>query len=217
MKIAYTILMLALALPLPAAASVVTLDLNDVTVPNGRRSFIDANSDGTFDLYIQDYWSPVSFGSGYTSYITATGANGALVTSGGPIADGALIDGTLGWTYANQLTYKYFHDGTSYSLPTLSRRGDWIASDTTVRGYLGFSMVLADGTHYGWLDMTLDGTNVSVQLHSLGWEDVAGVGINAGSTESLAIPNVPLPASAPLLMGALAGFGALRRRRRVAA
>lgn len=211
MKIAYTILMLALALPLPAAASVVTVDLNDVTVPNNRNFNIDANSDGTYDLSLQDRFFYGSYAHSYENYIWAYGGNGSMVTSGAAIGRGTLIDGSLGWSTYNHLTYKY------YSPRTLSRRGDWIASDTTVRGYLGFSMVLADGTHYGWLDMTLDGTNVSVQLHSLGWEDVAGVGINAGSTESLAIPNVPLPASAPLLMGALAGFGALRRRRRVAA
>lgn len=204
-------LLTALALPLlaaPAAAAVVSVDYRNALVTNGGSRYIDLDGDRVNDLRINDYF--VSSGPARESAIQAFGLGGAEITGGAALAAGARIDETDAWVSFSRLSYKYYvptdPNVTSYS-------GAWVQSGDTVSGYLGFRFGLADGTHYGWLGLTVDGDG-SVRLGTLGWEDVAGAAIRAGSTQSLAdLPAVPLPATGLLLSGALALIACARRRR----
>ena len=80
-------------------------------------------------------------------------------------------------------------------------------------GYLGLSFVLNDGTHYGWVELTVTGNQFapSMTIHGYGYEDVAGVSIATGATGT----SVPEPGTLALAAaGALAAVGAGRARRR---
>ena len=88
-----------------------------------------------------------------------------------------------------------------------------------MRGYLGFRFFTFAtseepfGYRYGWLDLTVN-TDGSGVVHSFAYEDGLNVGILAGSTESLATPQVPLPATLPLLVVAAGGLAEIARLRR---
>lgn len=202
---------LALALPLiatPAAAAVVSVDYRNALVTNGGSRYIDLDGDRVNDLRINDYF--LNSGLARESAIQVFGLGGAEITGGAALSAGARIDASDAWLSYSRLAYKYYFpidpSRTSYS-------GAWVQSGDTVSGYLGFRFGLADGTHYGWLGLTVDGDG-SVRLGALGWEDVAERAIAAGSTESLAdLPAVPLPATGLLLSGALGLIAAARRRR----
>lgn len=206
-------LALALAagtLALPATAAVVTFDYGGVQLANNRSQTIDVNGDGTADLRISDYFDQRFAAS--DSAIQAWGLGTAQITGGAALEAGDLIDASESWMSYSRLSYRYINTANS----ALSKyTGAWVQSGATVSGYLGFNFNLADGIHYGWFSLTVDGDGW-VQLGTLGWEDVAGVAIVAGSTESQALPAVPLPAAAGLLFTALAALGGtagLRRRR----
>lgn len=74
-------------------------------------------------------------------------------------------------------------------------------------GYMGLSFVLNDGTHYGWVDLTVTGNQIAptMTIHGYGYEDVAGISIATGATGS----SVPEPGTLALAAaGALAAVGA---------
>ena len=83
-------------------------------------------------------------------------------------------------------------------------------------GYFGLSFLLNDGTHYGWVELTVTGNQFepSMTIHGYGYEDVAGVSIATGATGT----SVPEPGTLALAAaGALAAVGAGRARRRLTA
>ncbi|MEL6577715.1 MAG: VPLPA-CTERM sorting domain-containing protein, partial [Pseudomonadota bacterium] len=88
-----------------------------------------------------------------------------------------------------------------------------------VSGFLGLSLLIGGNRHFAWIEASVtedqDTGGLTVQISRSGFEDVPGVGILAGSTQSLAA--VPLPGSLLLLASGAVGLAALRRRRNGAA
>ena len=74
--------------------------------------------------------------------------------------------------------------------------------------FLGFR---SNNGHYGWLEVTWDSTTQVFELLGGAFEDVAGVGIEAG-----AVAAVPEPSGVLGTMGVLAAGAFVRRRRRPA-
>ncbi len=84
----------------------------------------------------------------------------------------------------------------------------------TSSGFIGFSFLNADTTVYGFVELNYNDDANTMELVRFAY-DVTGAPIEAGAAVSASA--VPEPASAPALMGLLAGsaaaFGARRRRR----
>jgi hypothetical protein len=106
-------------------------------------------------------------------------------------------------------TYRGFHnlDGGSFSMTG------------TDQGYVGFSFLSGGGTHYGWVELTVQANTTTdpyrLIVHGYGFEDSAGVSIVTGATGATRVPE---PGSLALAAaGGLAALGAGRRRRRAAA
>ncbi|MEM1150559.1 MAG: PEP-CTERM sorting domain-containing protein [Pseudomonadota bacterium] len=103
--------------------------------------------------------------------------------------------------------------GDTVTLADLSSN-DADFGEPDISGFLGLSLVLGGDTHFAWIEVSVteDSGVVTVQISRSGFEDVAGVGILAGSSETLA--PVPLPSSLLLLASGAVGLAALRRRRK---
>jgi hypothetical protein len=108
---------------------------------------------------------------------------GAEVT--GQLALDAVVDATTGWLACDCGFAAWDHD------------------------YLGFSFEDSDGTHYGWLRISVPGDFGPFVIHDYAYEDVAGAAIRVGQFA------VPEPGSLALLLGG--GVAALLARRRKAA
>jgi len=95
----------------------------------------------------------------------------------------------------------------------------WLSSQTLSSpwsnntGYVGFRSQQTDGTHYGWIKLTVNNANASsVTIDSFAYDTVAGQPITAGETGS----GIPEPAtSAALLALGSAGLVAYRQRRKL--
>lgn len=167
----------------------------------------DISNDGTNDLtLIADDSTPKDFDE---SFLTANLA-GSDLTNVNLLFDapgdsafeaGDIIDSTLsGTSLFPHLLYNEDGDG-SFGGPNAS-------------GFLGLEVTRNGVEHYAWVALAISGgaNNFVLSVTQSGFEDVAGVGIRAGSTDTLA--PVPAPASLLLLASGAAGLAALRRRRR---
>jgi len=74
------------------------------------------------------------------------------------------------------------------------------------RGIMGLYLDDVDGRHYGWADLSVNGSRNEVTLYSFAFSDTAGRGVYAGGGE------VPEPVTMGLL--ALGATGLLARRKR---
>jgi hypothetical protein len=132
---------------------------------------MDVNGDGTDDLRL-NYERTSS-----TAYSFLASRNGTLlanvVGAGSPVGAGATFQTTVS-----------IHGPGS---PPAQR-------------LFGFSLPLADGVHFGWIQTEYSG-NQSVTVRGWAYESVAGVSIGAGQ--------IPAPAAGLMLLPVLAG----RRRR----
>ncbi|MBE3640519.1 hypothetical protein, partial [Mangrovicoccus algicola] len=198
-----------LFVPASLPAAVLQADLGDRVLADNQGWRLDVDGDGRDDLYLRDYYSHRRYwGRSYSdSEIRAYGLGGTRISAGGALAAGTEIGARLGWTGQSRLADRY-----SGSIPGGSRySGSWVRSGASVTGHLGFALDGAGGTHYGWLNLTVDGDG-RVTLHGMAWEDVACLPIVAGRPETPAAPApVPLPASAGLIALGLAAQAAAGR------
>jgi hypothetical protein len=191
--------MLALGVGLTAAgdanAALVVTDIN-VTIPqDGTGLSIDLDGDLTNDFRIQTNVSDpdwiqaqvVDTKSGNAVSLLSFSPTYTSMLGAGDTVDASWFNGDSGFS------------GLSFgNLVGFDGNGPW--SLIGAHGFLGLQLDLADGIHYGWLEVT----HGSVIVGQMGYQTTA----NAGASI------VPLPASLPLLASGFAGLMALRCRRR---
>lgn len=198
----------------PASAAVVHVESATDLTKKDESIALDLNLDSVLDAYFSQTTTSSKASKGATTKTTTyavTAVGDTLLTGGGALVAGVLIDDTLSWSSSVTLGQ------SAKTASTYTYSGDWLTGGSTGTGYLGFSLTLADGVHYGWIEILLDAAAGTTSILSYAYETVAGQAILAGATVSEAatdIPAVPAPAAGALLLGALAAPLAVRRRKR---
>jgi hypothetical protein len=179
--------------------------------------FLDVNNDGINDFsFTADY-------DNKTDTVTALGSNMWLGTAGSsPGAPAPLTAGTeIGAD--SSAAYAFFGgtgilQQTEFVPETSSNKmkGPWPTNPGTA--YLGLEFSAADGTHYGWAQIsacTYDDTDTcdpssTMTIYDWAYQTSVGVGIQAGS-------GTPEPSTLSLFALGAAGLAAFRLRRKKAA
>jgi len=156
---------------------------------------LDLNNDGTDDFQLGDSfddYNPLWF------YAVGFGNNkhtGDWIGEAGSIVD----DSEPGWVGGEHLLVSWMlllDDGQAGV-------GAWLGQT----GYMGLQFDADDGTHFGWVHMTVYAEHPGMTIHSWAYETTPGVGIIAGA--------VPEPSSALLaVIGGLAAWNLRRCRKR---
>ena len=153
---------------------------------------MDLNKDGLGDFWFGDIddYTPLNF------VATCNGDN-AIANGSAPLPAGYSLDASTSW------------GGGVYTLDQwLVLYGQEIGGAGTwhgVTGYMGLQFEAADGTHYGWVNMTVYVEFPGMTIHDWAYESTPGTGIVAGA--------VPEPSSAILaILGAITAWN-LRRCR----
>lgn len=196
-----------------ASAAVIYTDSTVQTAGKTDSAGVDFNLDTLLDAYFTQTTASVKPTKGATAKVTTfevTGSGDTMLTGGGALLAGTAIDDGLNWSSSVTL------GSASKAGSSHTYAGDWLDGSSSGSGYLGFTLSLADGVHYGWLEIVLDAAAGTTAVLGYAYESVADQAIRAGSRVSSAVelPAVPLPAPGLLLIGALAAPLALRRKRR---
>ena len=197
----------------PVSAAVVYVDSPSQLSGLGAIS-LDLNLDAVFDITLTQTKTSAKIGSGPATQTTTyamLGTAGTQLTGGGPLIADTLIGNTLSWSSSVAMGAEAKTGSTRvYS-------GDWLSGSSSGSGYLGFALSLADGIHYGWIEMMIDAAAGTTYILGYAFETVAGTPIPAGATTGDSAPeiiaSVPTPAAGLLLLGAIAVPLTLRRRK----
>jgi hypothetical protein len=173
----------------------VTLD--GTTGSNPDNYWFDVNQDGNLDLQVTHVHWTFSSGSLVPSngFAYVYGRQGGLVVGAGSSAlrlyQSNVVDGAQPFVAFGALA---LNDAAgAFRLPG--------------PGYVGFSFEADDGTHYGWLQVYMNGAALNAfSLVDYAYENIAGQGIHVGT--------VPEPGSLGLLATGAIGLLMWRRARR---
>jgi hypothetical protein len=151
--------------------------------------------------------NPFDFNNDSSTDLTlsaAAGKEGLFVSADGDL----VVDGTIGTSSFDAIdllapgttidaSLSYASDAYFALDGSIATGGEWVPVPTT--GYFGFSFLTADGTHYGYGELTvseLSSPTPTATLHAWAYESVAG--------QSITIPSgdVPLPGTAALFAAA---------------
>ena len=218
------------ALASTSDAAIVNLDISSIS---GTNAGLDAGDWKTVDLSTLDSTLSGAFtfrnGTGNNEYqFTGIEADyGAAIATGyytatpRKLVSGALIDiflnagGSLGWftpAGADSAFRAVFWEEIPGSppdyQPSWSPLGTYNSPDFGAGSFLGF---VDANERYGWLEVTWDNATGNFEILSGAFENVPGVGIQAGATAA-----VPEPAGAFGTLGLLAAGAFVRRRRQAA-
>lgn len=164
-----------------------TTPASNVIVHNSVYS-IDYDKDGTNDIRIDQWYEGIadSYGAmGMQHYGTPLPKGSVAAVGGGPlfVDAGETIDSSGRWIYFAALL------------------SEVLAAPSPESGYVGIRFEKADGIHYGWVDMAVDGWVNNVTIRRWAYETEPGVAIIT-----------PEPSCLTLL--ALGGLALLRRKGR---
>lgn len=180
-----------------ADAAIVQLDVTSISgtnagVANGTSTSVSLSSLGS------ELSGSLQIKNQFFGYVGLHGGDGASIAVEGTVparptdfAANALIDANTTFT-----TGKY---------PALFKTGSSFSPDFGPGSYMGFK---SGNGHYGWLEVTWDSASGNFEILSGAYEDVAGVGIQAG-----AVAAVPEPTGALGTLGLLSAGMFLRRRK----
>ena len=197
---------------------------SDVNLPIGFSSsffsspgtLLDIDGDLAFDVRLRGSSSFSSRSS--SSRLNATGIGGALVSSGPMLAQGDMVDGTA--TYVSDVMLLSRSSGSRvrcslfgcYRSGYTNFGGAW--STGSAGRYEGFLGVQLTSGLFGWVQLDVNDSG-NGRITAYGYTTQDGAAVSAGAITNIVAPApVPLPASALMLGGALAGFSWMRRRAR---
>jgi hypothetical protein len=183
-----------------AEGAIVNLDVSSISgvnagLPNASWINIDLSTlgdglEGHFDLYNRHNANGVKTGFAPSTTMFAAGTGTASPIN---FPAGELIDSSDPFS-----TAKY---------RTVFANNATVAPDFGPDSFVGFK---SQNGHYGWFEVTWDSSAGDFEILSGAFENVAGVGIQAGATAA-----VPEPAGVLGTIGLLAGGAFVRRRQRV--
>ena len=212
-----------------ADAAIVNLDFSAFSGPNagltsggsGQISLqaLDARLTGTLETFNAK-------NDGYHIFTGLSGGSGAQIVNlnysyARPrnFSAGSTIDGDASYfaSYRNYTVFRFEFRG--YYYPPYSYGGNdypgrWYGGSTYTSPNFGAGSFLgfrSGNGHYGWLEVTWNSSTQVFEILGGAFEDVAGVGIQAG-----AVAAVPEPAGAFGTLGLLAAGAFVRRRRQAA-
>ncbi len=208
------------------AAPVLVTPPPDVTVSAGTSTFSenwDVNSDGINDFTI-NFRFPNSTTTGVIwqanlNPFSGSAATNSVVSYLGPfvryafaLTNGTLINaGSAFSTTATQITLgsRYSSGGipTYYGGFAAGPNGNGAVTPGTF-AFAGFRFTAADGTHFGWINLSVGPG--SIDFVSAAWETTPNTGIAAGTGSVIPEPST----LAMLALGAAGVFGTAIKRRR---